>query len=325
MKSLLAAIAAIATCGALAATASAQAYPERPVTMVVPFAAGGPGDKVARVVAAAMSADLGQEIVVENIGGAGGSLGAGRVADAEPDGYTLLLHNIGMATGPTLYRQLPFDPLEAFEYVGLVTEAPMTIVAGKHVEAAGLQELIQSAKAGGNEITIGNAGIGSAAHLCGILFMSAIETQLSAVPYPGTGPAMTDMIEGKIDMMCDQATNTTEHIRAGTINAYAVPSATRLDVLPDLPTAEEAGLPDFQIGIWHALYAPRGTPETVVERLTTSLQTALEDEGVIASLAELGTSPSPRSDATPEALKAKLESEIARWKPIIEAAGQYAD
>ncbi|TIM50748.1 tripartite tricarboxylate transporter substrate-binding protein [Mesorhizobium sp.] len=305
--------------------AGAQTYPERTITVVVPFSAGGPTDTVTRLVAEAMSKDLGQQIIVENVGGAGGTLGAGRVASAEPDGYTLLLHHIGMATSATLYRKLAYDTLNSFEYVGLVTEVPMTVVGRKDLEPTDLKGLVDYAKANKDTVTVANAGIGAASHLCGMLFMSAIGTPLVTVPYKGTGPAMTDLLGGQVDIMCDQSTNTTKQIQGGTIKVYAVTSAERLDVLPDVPTTTEAGLPEVQVGIWHGLYAPKATPAEVTERLSKSLQVALKDPNVVARFAELGTKPSPEADATPAALKAKLEGEIARWKPIIEAAGQYAD
>ena len=316
---------AVAAVSLFSATAGAQTYPDRTITMVVPFSAGGPTDTVARLVAESMSKDLGQQVIVENVGGAGGTLGAARVANAEADGYTVLLHHIGMATSATLYRKLPYDTLNAFEYVGLVTEVPMTIVARKDLEPTDMAGLIEYAKANKDTVTVANAGIGAASHLCGMLFMSALETPLVTVPYKGTGPAMTDLLGGQVDIMCDQTTNTTKQIQAGTIKAYAVTSPERLDVLKDVPTTAEAGLADFQVGIWHGIYAPKGTPAEAVERLSKSLQVALKDENVAARFAELGTEPSPEADGTPDALKAKLESEIARWKPVIEAAGQYAD
>ncbi|PLU79333.1 hypothetical protein BMJ19_14250 [Sinorhizobium medicae] len=320
MKILNALLSAAAAVSLFAVSASAQTYPERTITMVVPFSAGGPTDTVARLVAESMSKDLGQQIIVENVGGAGGTLGAGRVAQAEPDGYTLLLHHIGMATSATLYRKLAYDTLNAFEYVGLVTEVPMTIVARKDFEPTDLKSLIEHVKANKDTVTVANAGIGAASHLCGMMFMSAIETPLTTVPYKGTGPAMTDLLGG-----CDQTTNTTKQIQGGTIKAYAVTSPERLKIFPDLPTAEEAGLSGFQVGIWHGVYSPKGTPAEVTDRLSKSLQKALKDENVVARFGELGTEPSSDADATPAALKAKLESEIARWKPVIEAAGQYAD
>ncbi|MBW9113824.1 tripartite tricarboxylate transporter substrate binding protein BugD [Rhizobium cauense] len=318
-------VTAIAAASLVSASAHAQTYPERTITMVVPFAAGGPTDTVARLVAESMSKDLGQQIVVENVGGAGGTLGAGRVAQADPDGYTVLLHHIGMATSATLYRKLAYDTLNAFEYVGLVTDVPMTIVARKDFEPTDLKGLVEYVKANKESVTVANAGIGAASHLCGMMLMSAIQTPLTTVPYKGTGPAMTDLLGGQVDIMCDQTTNTTKQIQGGTIKAYAVTSPTRLKVLPDVPTAIEGGLADFQVGIWHGLYAPKGTPADVTERLSKSLQVALKDPNVVARFAELGTEPSAEADATPAVLKAKLETEIARWKPVIEAAGQYAD
>ena len=321
-KSLFA-VTALAT--ALFTGAAHAEYPERTITMVVPFSAGGPTDTVARLIAESMSKDLGQQVIVENVGGAGGTLGAGRVASAEADGYTMLLHHIGMATSATLYRNLAYDPQNAFDYVGLVTEVPMTIVARKDFEPNDLKGLIDYVKANQDKVTVANAGIGAASHLCGMMFMSAIETQLVTVPYKGTGPAMTDLLGGQVDILCDQTTNTTKQIQGGTIKAYAVTSASRLEIFPDLPTTAEAGLNDFQVGIWHGIYTPKGTPKEAIDKLSASLQKALKDENVVARFAELGTAPSSQEEATPEALKAKLESEITRWKPVIDAAGQYAD
>lgn len=309
----------------LSTAAFAEGYPERQITMVVPFSAGGPTDTVARLVAEKMSGDLGQQIIVENVGGAGGTLGAGRVAEAEADGYTILLHHIGMATAATLYRSLPYDTPNAFEYVGLVTEVPMVMVARKDFEPTDFAGFIAYVKANADSVTMANAGIGAASHLCGMLFQSAIQTQFVTVPYKGTGPAMTDLLGGQVDFMCDQTTNTTQQITGGTVKAYAVTSPERLAIFPDLPTVAEAGVPDMQVSIWHGIYAPKGTPADVTERLSQSLQKALADEGVIKAMADLGTAPSPAADATPAALKAKLESEIARWKVVIEAAGVYAD
>ncbi len=324
MKSLFASL-AVGISLMAASAVQAQDYPQRNVTIVVPFSAGGPTDTVTRLVAEAMSKDLGQQVLVENVGGAGGTLGAGRVADADPDGYTLLLHHIGMATSATLYRKLPYDTLNAFEYVGLVTEVPMTLVARKDLEPADLKGLVEYSKANKDTVTVANAGIGAASHLCGMLYMSAIDTPLVTVPYKGTGPAMTDLLGGQVDIMCDQTTNTTKQIQGGTIKAYAVTIPERLSVLPDVPTAKEGGLENFEVSIWHGVYAPKGTPAEVVDRLSKSLQKALTDKNVVDRFAELGTTPSPAEDATPDALKAKLEGEIARWKPVIEAAGQYAD
>lgn len=308
-----------------ASAAFAQTYPERQITMIVPFAAGGPTDTVGRLIAEKMSADLGQQVIVENVGGAGGTLGAGQAATAEADGYTILLHHIGMATSATLYRNLAYNPTEAFDYIGLVTEVPMTIVARADFEPADFASMITYVKENADTITMANAGIGAASHLCGMLFMQAVEAPIVTVPYKGTGPAMTELLGGQIDIMCDQTTNTTEQIKGGTIKAYAVTSPARLDIFPDLPTVAEGGFANMEVSVWHGLYAPKGTPAEATARLTQSLQVALADPDIAAKLAELGTAPSPAADATPEALKAKLEAEIARWKPIIETAGVYAD
>jgi tripartite-type tricarboxylate transporter receptor subunit TctC len=305
--------------------AQAQTYPDRTITIVVPFSAGGPTDTVTRLVGEAMSKDLGQQIIVENVGGAGGTLGAARVAKAEPDGYTLLIHHIGMATSATLYRKLPFNALEDFEYVGLVTDVPMVLVARKDLEPTDLKGLIDYVKANKDKITYANAGIGAASHLCGMLFMSEIGTSVTTVPYKGTGPALTDLIGGQVDFMCDQTTNTTNQIKAGEIKAYATTTKDRLPNLPDIPTAAEAGLPGLAVTVWHGIYAPKGTPKEIIDRLSQSLQKALKDETVVQRFADLGTAPVPEDQAVPDALKQKLLSEIDRWRPIITAAGQFAD
>jgi tripartite-type tricarboxylate transporter receptor subunit TctC len=300
-------------------------YPERAITMVVPFSAGGPTDTVTRLVAESMSKELGQQIVVDNVGGAGGTLGAGRVAKAEPDGYTLLLHHIGMATSDTLYRKLAYKTLESFDYVGLVTDVPMVIVASPKFEPNDLKGLIDYVKANKDKVTYANAGIGAASHLCGMLFMSAIDTPLTTVPYKGTGPALTDLMGGQVDFMCDQTTNTTNQIKEKKIKAYATTTAQPLAALPGVPTAGEAGLPDFTVGIWHGIYAPKGTPKPALEKLTAALQKALQDPNVVARFASLGTVPVTNEEATPAALEKKLKEEVARWKPVIQQAGQFAD
>jgi tripartite-type tricarboxylate transporter receptor subunit TctC len=305
--------------------ASAQDYPTGPVTIVVPFSAGGPTDTVTRLIAESMSTTLGEQIIVENVGGAGGTLGARRVAQAEPDGYTLLVHHIGMATSATLYRSLPYDPRTAFAPIGLITEVPMTLVARPDFPPQDLPELISYVQENADQVLYANAGIGAASQLCGMLIMQALDTQLTTVPYQGTGPAMTDLMGGQVDFMCDQTTNTTNPIKAGSIKAYAAFTDERLDVLPDLPTAKEAGLEGIEIAIWHGLYAPAGTPEDVVTKLSDALKTALADEHVVQRFAELGTAPVPPEAATPEALQEKLLSEIDRWKPVIEEAGVYAE
>ncbi|MGV6872169.1 tripartite tricarboxylate transporter substrate-binding protein [Pseudochelatococcus sp. B33] len=318
-------IGALCAVAMLSAPAFAQDFPQRPITMVVPFSAGGPTDTVARLVAERMSVDLGRQVIVENVGGAGGTLGAGQVAKAEPDGYTVLLHHIGMATSATLYRNLAYDTLQAFEYVGLVTEVPMVVVAKQDFPPDDFKGFIDHVKANADSLTLANAGIGSASHLCGMLLMQSLDVPLVTVPYKGTGPAMTDLLGGQVDIMCDQTTNTTQQIQGGTVKAYAVTTPERLALFPDLPTAAESGLKALEVTIWHGVYTPKGTPAEVNVRLSRALQFALADERLGKALADLGTAPSPAEDVTPEALKAKLEAEIERWRPVIEAAGVYAD
>lgn len=309
---------------AFAGSAMAQDYPTKPITVVVPFSAGGPTDTVARLVAEVMSQDLGQQVVVQNVGGAGGTLGAGQVATAPNDGYTLLLHHIGMSTAPTLYRSLPYDPTTDFATIGLITSVPMTLVARKDFEPSTMEELLAYVKANGENITYAHAGIGSASQLCGMLLMDAVDAQMTTVPYQGSGPAMTDIIGGQVDLICDQTTNTTSQIQAGEVKAYGVTSPERLGNLPDLPTTAEGGL-DLEIGVWHGLYAPVGTDPAIVERLEASLQVALANETVVSRFAELGTVPVSAEEATSEALTETLASQIELWKGVIEAAGVYAD
>jgi tripartite-type tricarboxylate transporter receptor subunit TctC len=303
----------------------AEDYPNNPITVIVPFAAGGPTDTVARLVAESMSRTLGQQVIVENVGGAGGTLGAARAAKAEPDGYTLLLHHIGMATSATLYRKLPYDPKTAFAPIGLITEVPMVLVARKDFPPNTLKELIDYVKQHKDEVTYANAGVGAASHLCGMLFMQAIETPLTTVPYKGTGPAMTDLLGGQVDFMCDQTTNTTGQIKAKEIKAYGVFADQRLSNLPELPTVKEGGLDGLNFAIWHGLYAPAGTPQPIIAKLTEALQAAIADPKVVQRFTELGTAPVPADQATPEALQKKLLAEIDRWKPVIDKAGEYAD
>jgi tripartite-type tricarboxylate transporter receptor subunit TctC len=268
-----------------------------------------------------MSTTLGQEIIVENIAGAGGTLAAGQVATAAPDGYTVLMHHIGMSTAPSLYPDLPYDPLVDFKTIGLVTEVPMTIIGRKSFEPTTLEELVTYVKANGMAVRYANAGIGAASHLCGLLFMTAVEAKVTEVPYDGTGPAMEDLLgDQDVDFMCDQTTNTTTQIKAGTVKAYAITSPQRNEALPDVPTTTEGGLPDLEVGVWHGLYVPKDTPDEIVGALTAALKQALTDANVIAKFAELGTTPVPEDQATPEAHTAKLQAQIDLWRPIIEAA-----
>ena len=310
---------------AFALTAAAQEYPSRTLTIVVPFSAGGPTDTVTRLISRSMSKTLGQTVIVENVAGAGGTIGVAKVARATPDGYTVLIHHIGMATAPALYRKLQFDPLKDFEYVGLINEVPMTLLVKNGFPAKNVKELLPYLKANASTVSLANAGIGSASHLCGLLFMSAIETDLTTVPYKGTAPAMTDLMGGQVDMLCDQTTNTTQQIKAGKVTALAVTTSKRIETLKELPTLAESGLAGFNVSVWHAMYAPKGTPKPVIDKLVGALQGALKNPELGKRFAELGTEPIAQDRATPEALQKFLTAEIAKWSPIIKKAGIYAD
>ena len=310
---------------AFALPVAAQPFPAKPVSIVVPFSAGGPTDTVARSVAAAMEKSLGQPVIVENKPGAGGTLGANDVAKAQPDGHKLLVWHIGMSTSPALYRRLPFDPLKDFEYVGLINDVPMTLLVRPSLQVRDMKELIAHVKANPDKITLGNAGLGAASHLCGLLFQQAIQTDLTTVPYKGTAPAMTDLIGGQVDILCDQTTNTTQQIKGGKVKALALTAPKRLESLKEIPTAAEAGLPGFELGIWHGLYAPKGTPKPVIDKLVSSLQTALSDAGLQKRFAELGSVIYPTAQQTPEGLARHLKAEIDKWGPVIKKAGVYAD
>ena len=305
--------------------AVAQQYPTRNVTLLVPYAAGGPTDTVARVTAQAMGKPLGQTVIVENRPSAGGILAPETVKNAKPDGYTILIHHIGMATTPALYRQLRFNPLTDFEYLGLINDVPMTIIARQNFPAKDFKEFLAYIKANKDKVTYANAGIGAASHLCGMLFMSAIQTDLLTVPYKGTAPAMNDLLGGTVDFMCDQTTNTTTQIKSGKVKVYGVTSKKRVPSLPEIPTLDEQGLKGFEVGIWHGLYAPKGTPKPVIDKLVAALQEAVKDETVKKRFADLGAEAYPADKATPAALGAHLKAEIDKWGPIIKKAGVYAD
>jgi tripartite-type tricarboxylate transporter receptor subunit TctC len=308
-----------------AAPAWAQAFPARPITLVVPYAANGPTDTISRSVGAAMSKHLKQPVIVENVGGAGGTVGAAQVAQADADGYTLLIHHIGMATAPALYNNLPFNPLRDFEFVGEVTDVPMTLVARPDFPAKNFQEALAYVKAHRGKVRVAHAGPGSASHLCGMLLMSAIEVDLTTVAYKGTGPAMDDLLASKVDLLCDQTTNTTAQIRAGKVKPLGITTPRRVASLPEIATLQEGGLKDFQVAVWHALYVPRSTPPAVVKRLTEALHAALQDPGVKARFNDLGTDPVSLKQATPGYVRQHLAAEIKRWDPIIRRSGRYAD
>src|SRR3954467_12911837 len=266
--------------------AIADDYPTRPVTMIVPFSAGGPGDVIARILGNAMSAPLKQSIVLENVVGAGGTLGTNRVAKAAPDGYTLLLMHVGQATAPALYAKLPFDPVNDFAMIGLVTDVPMILVTRPNFPAKDLGEMIARIRSEGDKMTFGNVGLGSASQLCGLMFMSTTYTKLTPIYYKGGGPALNDVIAGHVDVYCDPAPGPTPYIQSNTIKGYAITSKTRVATLPGVPTSAEAGVPEFNVTTWYGLYAPRGTPKPVVDQLVGALQTALKDPALISRFAE---------------------------------------
>lgn len=303
-------------------------YPEKPITIVVPFAAGGPTDKVARDFAEALRKPLGgQAIVIENVGGAGGTLGATKVAKAAPDGYTVLLHHIGMATSPALYRTLQYKTLDDFEYLGLINEVPMTLVGKTALPANTYADLAKWLEANKGKINLANAGLGSASHLCGLLFQQSVKIDMTTVPYKGTAPAMTDLLGGQVDIMCDQTTNTTGQIESGKVKAYAVTTTKRLTtpVLAKLPTLDEAGLKGFNVSIWHGLYAPKGTPKPVLDKLNAALKAALKDTEFDKREQALGAVIVTDARVNPADHKKFVEAEINKWGPVIKAAGQYAD
>ncbi len=313
----------------LGAAASAWAqYPDKPVTIVVPFAAGGPTDKVARDLGEVLRKGLNnQTVVIENVGGAGGTLGAAKVAKAAPDGYTLLLHHIGMATSPALYRKMPYDTMNDFEYIGMVNEVPMTVVGRSTLPANNFAELRTWINANKGKINLANAGLGAASHLCGLLFQQSLGVEMTTVPYKGTAPAMTDLLGGQVDIMCDQTTNTTQQIEGGKIKAYAVTTTKRLTTpaLAKLPTLDESGLKGFNVTIWHGLYAPKGTPKAALDKVNAALKNALKDAEFIKRQEALGAVVVSDNRVNGADHKKFVEAEIAKWGPAIKAAGQYAD
>jgi tripartite-type tricarboxylate transporter receptor subunit TctC len=300
---------------------------DKPVTIVVPFAAGGPTDRVARDLAEAMRKPLGATLVVENAAGAGSSIGSNKVAKAAPDGHTILLNHIAMATMPSLLRNIPFKVETDFEYLGMINDVPMTLITKPTMPANNFKELTGWINQNKGKINLGNAGVGSASHLCGLLFQNAVQVDMTTVPYKGTAPAMTDLIGGQIDLMCDQTTNTTSQIEGKKVKAFGVTTSKRLTTpaLKDLPTLEESGLKGFQVTIWHGLYAPKGTPADVQAKINAALKTALKDPEFIKKQEGLGAVVVVDKRVEPAEHKKFVAAEIAKWSPVIKAAGVYAD
>ena len=304
---------------------AAQDYPTKQISLAVPFAAGGPTDTLARNLAVAMTQQLKQQVIIENVTGAGGTIAANRVAKAKPDGYSLLITHIGMATAPALYRKLPYNPLTDYEYIGQVADVPMTLIARTGLPPDNLKELVAYVKKNKEKLNLGNAGLGAASHLCGLLFMSRIEADIQTIPYNGTAPAMMALIGGQIDLMCDQTTNTTAQIKSGRVKVYGTTTKTRVPSLSMVPTLAEQGMKDFDVSVWHGIYAPKGTPKPVIDKLVAALQASVQDAQFKSRIAELGAQAVSKDKATPESLAKHLKAEIDKWGPIIKNAGVYAD
>ena len=312
----------LALCAAtLAWQAGAQDFPSKPITMVMPYAPGGPGDVITRVFAAAMQKPLGQQIVVDNPAGASGSIGTARVARARPDGYTLLMIHVSHATNQAMYKSLPYHPLDDFEPIGRATSGPMLIAARNGFPAKNLTEFVAYAKANAPKISLAHAGVGSASHLCGLMLMNALGVRFNEIPYKGTGPALNDLLGGQVDLLCDQTSGTVPSIKAGKIQAYAAAGRVRIPSLPDMPAMSEAGVQGMDINISFGLYAPKGTPKPVLDKLSAALQTAVQDPDVRQRLEAMGISAVPVELARPEALRAHLKNEIDTLGGLLVKAG----
>ena len=319
MKFIKSCVAGLAALALAAGAGHAETYPSRPITMVVPFAAGGPSDAIGRLLAQSMSATLGQQIVIENVAGAGGTLGGARLAKADPDGYTILIHHVALAAGASLYPNLSYDTLKAFEPIGLINYGPMVLMSKKDYPANDAAALLAKLKADGNKTSVAHAGVGSNSHLCTLLLEKALGVKFTQVGYRGTGPAMNDLMGGQVDVLCDQSTTGVPQIEGKTVKGFAVTSKDRLQVVKELPTLQEAGLPGFEFVIWHGLYAPAGTPKEIITKLHDALQKALAEANVQARFSDVGTQEFPDSERSPEAHKAKFEKEVATWKAVIGA------
>lgn len=318
----------IATLAVAPIFAAAQAdFPARPVTLVVPFAAGGPSDKIARDLAEALRKPLGQTVVVENAAGAGGTIGAAKVARSPADGYTLLVHHIGMATAPALYRKLTYKVPDDFETLGVINEAPSVLIGNTALAASNFTELRNWIAASGEKVTMANAGVGSASHLCGLMLQSTLKAKMTPVPYKGTGPAMNDLIGGQVSLMCEQATNAVPQIEGRKVKPFAQTGTQRLSLpsLRDVPTLSEAGLQNFNVQVWHAVYAPKGTPPAVLAKLNAAIRAALKDPEMIKRQESLGLTVVTDDRLEHAGHRKFLEAEAARWGKVIREAGEYAD
>jgi tripartite-type tricarboxylate transporter receptor subunit TctC len=325
MKRLLQTIALGAATLALSlGAASAQTYPTRTITLIVPFAAGGPSDAIARLLGQHMGNTLKQQVVIENVAGAGGTTGAARLAKADPDGYTLLIHHVALAAGASLYKNLSYDTLGDVETIGLVNFGPMVVTTKKDYAANDAKALFAKLKADGSKTTAAHAGVGSNSHLCNLLLQQTLGVKFTEAAYRGTGPAMNDLMAGQVDLLCDQSTTAVPQVQGNTIKAFAVTSKGRLDVIKDVPSMAESGFPDFEFVIWHGLYAPKGTPRSVIETLNKALQAALDDATVKARFTDVGTQAFPASERSPEAHRARFEKEVATWRDVVAKSGVTA-
>jgi tripartite-type tricarboxylate transporter receptor subunit TctC len=296
-------------------------YPEKQISIVVPFPPGGSTDVLGRILGQSMSKDLGQSVIIENTGGAGGTIGAAKVAKASPDGYTLLFHNMAQASAPALYTKLPYDPATDFIPIGIVTDVPMVLVARKDFPAESLQGFIDYVRANPDKVNFANAGVGATSNLCEVLMKSTLGASWLSVSYKGTGPALNDLLAGQVDVICDQPASTLQHIRAGSIKALAVASKDRISSLPSTPTFSQSGIPGFQLSVWHALYAPKDTPKPVIDRLTKSLNTALKDPNLVRRFGEMDASVATPAIANPSYASKFLLIDIERWKVAMKNAG----
>jgi putative tricarboxylic transport membrane protein len=320
-RTMLSSAIAAALTALISSPLAAQTYPNKPITIIVPAAAGGPTDTVARLIGESMSRTLGQTILVENVGGAGGTIGMTRVSKSAPDGYTLAVWHIAHATAPALYDSIKYDVVGDFDPIGRITDVPMTLVSKIDLPPKNVTEIVAWMKANGEKATYGHAGIGSASHLCMLVLMKELGIQMNGVPYRGTGPAMNDLLAGQFDVMCDQTTNTTNQIKENKIKGFAVTTKAKVSSLPDLPTLDASAVKGFEATAWHAMWAPKGMPKEAIDKLVPALQAALKDPKVIERFASLGTEPVPAQLATPAALKSQLEAEVSRWSAVIKAAG----
>jgi tripartite-type tricarboxylate transporter receptor subunit TctC len=304
---------------ALQGVALGQAYPNKPITLIVPYAAGGPSDAIARMVARVMADNLGQQIVIENVAGAGGTAGAARVAKSAPDGYTLLVHHLALAAGASLYSNPGYDTLTAFEPVGLINYGPFVLTSKATLEPNNLKDMLAKLKVDGSKLSTAHAGVGSGSHLCGIMLQQALGTKFNFVPYRGTAPALNDLVGGQVDVLCDQTTNALPQINAKTVKAFGVTAPQPITQLPGIPTLGSE-IPGFELSVWHAVYATKGVPTDVVNKLNAALQKALADQDVQKRFTDLGTLLFPADQRAPAALQAKLRKEVAHWAGVVRAA-----